>query len=202
MFQFRLPLVQGAIDAASSFAPDHSSSHDMAARMEQVLTITQDLNGAPYLLDIDFATPSQRQQAGFSPTCIIWPNAEDQLERLPRKTPDLHFPFAYKADQQFGAAFACHLQDINLHLINLLHLGRKIWITVPPAYAIYLDEKLQTSGLFPPPQFAQFVRHDAIYISCQQLEEWDIPYTLIDQRAQQMVITVPQPIIKAQSRAF
>lgn len=43
----------------------------------------------------------------------------------------LHPPFAYKADEWFGAAFVCRREDFNPCFIHLLHLSHKIWITVP-----------------------------------------------------------------------
>lgn len=150
------------------------------------------VNGAMYRPDIPIKTALQRKEAGLPPRTVIWPCQGDQLPHLPVKTPGLHWPFAYHSDAKFGALFTCHREDYDLYSINHLRIGRKIWITIPGRYAAALEKCLQETGIFQAPHCAQFVRHDSLFIPRRHLEIWKIPYHVIDQHANQIVITEPR----------
>ncbi|MCJ1270703.1 hypothetical protein MMC22_010600 [Lobaria immixta] len=65
---------------------------------------------------------------------MVWPNTGDQLAPLPKKKPGLHSPFAYMADERFGAVFNCYWEGYDLHSINFMHVSRKIWIVIPASH--------------------------------------------------------------------
>ena len=73
-----------------------SSASDLLTKMEKLWETSESLNNCRYLPDIDITTPKQRLKAGLLPTCMVWPNAGDQLAPLP-KTAGLYLPFAYVA---------------------------------------------------------------------------------------------------------
>lgn len=91
---------------------------------------------------------------------MVWPNDGDQLAPLPVKTLGLYSPTAYVAGEQFGAIFNCHREDYDLHSINFLYTGRKIWIVIPPSHCHVLEEKFKAMPVYRPYPCSQFMRHN------------------------------------------
>ena len=110
------------------------------------------------------------------------------LSLLHKSFSGLQSPFAYESAQGFGAAFACHLEDYNLHSVNYLHVGRKVWTIIAPKDKELLEQKLHASRLIKPETCAQAVRHASFYISYSILDQWGIDYTIIDQRVHEILI--------------
>ena len=159
--------------------------------MENLWTTSESLNNCRYLPDIDIKTLKQRSKARLPPNYLVWPNLGDQLVSLP-ETAGLHFPFAYVAGDEFGAIFNCHREDFDLHSINFLYTGRKSWIVISPSHCIALEEKFRATQDYFPSPCSQPIRHNQVSFTREQLEEWNIPYNVVDQQAGQFVITFPR----------
>ena len=81
----------------------------------------------------------------------------------------------------------------NLLLINYLWEGDKYWITVLLSHAAFLKQKLkEINKAFYIADYTQTLQHSATWYPVSILEEWEIPYTVIHQRAEEVVITFPQ----------
>ena len=142
------------------------------------------LNDCRYLLDIDVETPKQRSKAGLPSKSLVWPNTGDKLVNLP-EIAGLQTPFAYVAGDKFGAIFNCHRDDFDLHSINLLYTGRKIW-------TIISQEKFKNTAGYCSFPCSQVLRHNHVSFTQEQLKELNIPYHVVDQQAGQFVITFPK----------
>jgi hypothetical protein len=105
----------------------------------------------------------------------------------------IHSPYCYESDHKEGAPFLLHTEDFQLCSVNLLHQGRKIWICVFPDASNELEDKLRQvkPGGMSLLSCSQFIRHACIYISTTELDKWGIPYTIVDQRAGEIVVTLP-----------
>lgn len=135
---------QGLILPMLSSLIDDISVADLITRMEKLWETSKPLNHCRYLPDIHIQTPAQRAEAGLPPTCMVWPNQGDQLAFV-SKIPGPHSPLAYVAGDEFGAVFNCHREDFDLHSINFLHVGRKTWIVIPPAYCSILEAQFRAT---------------------------------------------------------
>lgn len=118
--------------------------------MEDLWQTSPSLNDCQYLPDIDVKPPKQRSKAELPSDALVWPNMGDQLVDLP-ETAVLQSPFAYVAGDKFGAIFNCHREDFDLHSINFLYTGRKIWIIVSPSDYMALEELYLPGRNFLPP---------------------------------------------------
>lgn len=97
-----------------------------------------------------------------------------------------------RSASQSGAISTCHIEDLYLQsIINYLHAGPKSWIVIAPKYASMLEQRNGSTGLLKPSQCAQCIRHASLYIRTTTLTAWNIPYTWIDQRQGEIVITDP-----------
>lgn len=86
---------------------------ELFSKMEQLWKTSPSLNNCRYLPDIGVIL----SKAGLPSHSLVWPNLNDQRINLP-KTPGLHSPFAYVAEDKFGAVFNCHREDFNLVNVN------------------------------------------------------------------------------------
>lgn len=102
------------------------SASDLMNQLDDLLAWSKTLEDARYLPNIPVKTVQERLDAGLPLCSRVWPNHGDRLEPLPKKTPGLHSPFAYVADERFRVVFNCHREDYDLHSIDFLHVGRKI----------------------------------------------------------------------------
>ena len=118
IFQVQLPFCTDTLRPIPESSSDAISALELLDQLEDLLASSKDLKRTRYLPDIPVKTLFQRQQAGLPVHSKVWPNKGDQLEPLPKKTPGLHSPFAYVADERFGAIFNCHREDYDLHSIN------------------------------------------------------------------------------------
>ena len=141
---------------------------------------------------MDARTEREREVFGIS-TSPIWPLEGDRLCETSVKIPGLHWPFFYEAFDPFGAPFAMHREIGDLLSINYLWEGDKYWVTVPSSHAITLEQKSkETNKAFYTADCTQTLQHSATWYPVSILEEWKIPYTIIHQRAGEVVITFPQ----------
>ena len=158
---------------------------------EYLLRKKQGLKGVFYRTDIPVQTPVERLTAGLPPRSAIWPLEGDMLRQTKQEIPGIHWPYGYESASEFGAMFALHNEDFNLHSVSHLHRGRKIWIMIPPASAEALEAKMRetdpTIG-----HCGQCIRHRSLFVPTTLLDEWDIPYTVVDQRAPEVVVTMPR----------
>ena len=193
IFEVQLPFCSDILNPVCSSSLDSVPATDLLDQLEDLLHTSKKLETACYLPDLPAKTLEQRQKAGLPQTSMVWPNSGDQLTLLPKKTPGLHSPFAYVADERFGAVFNCHRENYDLHSINFLHVGRKIWIIIPASHCAALETRFrQTKSYQRRFTCDQFLRHHQITFTRDQLEDWEIPYHVIDQRAGQFVITLPK----------
>lgn len=191
-FRVRLIPTTAVFRSSPSSLPNSSSAEQAAERLEKLLQSDQKLNGVYYRTDIPVCDSAERAAAGLPDTCIIWSCQGDQLPRTKYKIPGLHSPFCYESADKFGAIFACHLEDFYLHSLNHLHVGRKVWKVIPPAHTEVFERMLKSSDKSIATACAQFLRHASTYFQRSNLNQWGIPFTLIDQRAHEIVITLPK----------
>ena len=191
-FRVELTPTTAVFRSSPSSLPDSSSAEQAAERLEELLQSNQKLDGVYYRTDIPVCDSAERTAAGLPDNCIIWPCQGDQLPRTKYKIPGLHSPFCYESADKFGAIFACHVEDFYLHSLNHLHVGRKVWKVIPPAHTEGFERMLKSSDKSIATDCAQFLRHASTYFQRSNLSRWDIPFTLIDQRAHQIVITLPK----------
>ena len=191
---FRVELIPttAVFRSSPSYLPDSSSVEQAAERLEELLQSDQKLDGVYYRTDIPVFDSAERAAAGLPDTCIIWPRQGDRLPCTKYKIPGLHSPFCYESADKFGAIFACHLEDFYLYSLNHLHVGRKVWKVISPAHTEVFERMLKSSDKSIATDCAQFLRHASIYFQRGNLNKWDIPFTLIDQRAHEIVITFPK----------
>lgn len=94
--------------------------------------------------------------------------------------------------------FAIHCEDSNLQSILLLHRGApKIWIIVPPVYAEKFETTLKleletkaNSQIKNMTKCPAFLRHKRIFVTPKWLGKNDIPYQLITQTENTIVLTM------------
>ena len=159
----------------------------------QELLKDQTLGGAQYFPDVPINTPAMRAAAGLPPTSLIWPLAGDQLAQMEvtNQIPGIHSPLAYLAGTQFGSLFNLHVEDFDLFSLSHLHHGRKVWIVIPPAGRRHLEKIMGHSTLLDTPSCAQFIRHNNMFALPDWLDSWKIPYHVVDQQAEEIVVTFP-----------
>lgn len=174
-------------------APDPFPSHtvsELAAEFEQLLDAPTGLTKVSYRPDIPADDATDRQAVGLSETSLLTSCKGNRLPLKPR-VPGVHSPYAYQAAEAFGAPFACHIEDFHLHSLNLLHHGRKVWVIVRPEHRVKLDNAILSTNLLNRPRCEQFVRHASLYIPLGTLDKWGVSYTLIEQKAGEILITLP-----------
>ena len=168
------------------------SDKEALNRFESLLHDPYGFSEVHYCVDMDARTEREREVFGIS-TSPIWPLEGDRLCETSVKIPGLHWPFFYEAFDSFGAPFAMHREIGDLLSINYLWEGDKYWIAVPSSHAAFLEQKSkETNKAFYTADCTQTLQHSATWYPVSTLEEWEIPYTVIHQRAGEVVITFPQ----------
>jgi hypothetical protein len=112
------------------------------------------------------------------------------------RIPGVHTPFLYVSGSNYGAPFTMHVEDHYLYLLSYLYRGAsKFWIVVPPAAAGRLQAIMERyvplrkgarGG-----RCSQFMRHVSQWVSLGALKAWSIPYTLVEQRPGDLIVTAP-----------
>src|SRR2546423_4393815 len=163
---------------------------ELVQRFEELLNADGALEKAHYATDIDFHDDRTRAKFGVAPTSAVWPLEGDQLGRTRNCIPGLHWPYGYASDDEFGALFAVHREDYDLHSVNLLHMGEKVWIVIPPASLEEFEQHLRSSEAAKfSSSCSQFTRHAPVFVPMTVLDEWNIEYRTVHQRPNDVVIT-------------
>ena len=72
-------------------------------------------------------------------------------------------------------------------------MGRKIWLNNPATHCAALEARFKgTRGYQRRFRCDQVLRHHQVSFTRAQLEDWEIPYHIIDQCAGQFAITLPR----------
>ncbi|KAK3363990.1 JmjC domain, hydroxylase-domain-containing protein [Lasiosphaeria hispida] len=171
-------------------APCPLSAHEAVQMHERLLGTENGLDGVYYRTDVAAETPSQRTAAYLPQESIIWPLKGNKLDKTRCFIPGLHSPFAYESGAQFGASFSYHREDYGLYSISHLHKGRKLWNITPPSAVDLFAKKVKEAGNVPW-ECEQCVRHAGVFVPVSTLEEWDVPFTILDQRESEIIITFP-----------
>ena len=159
-------------------------------RFAKLLKDTARLKEVRYCVDLDAHLPELRARVGLPQTSSIWPLVGNRLDDTKDVVPGLHYPFAYKSHQTFGAPFACHIEDFHLISLNSLYWGRKVWIIVEPQDQTRLEDQLK-GDVHPVYQCTQKVRHSCVYIPQRKLKEWGIRYHVISQLPGETIVVLP-----------
>ncbi len=86
-----------------------------------------------------------------------------------------------------------HCKDRNLHFINYLYEGDKYWVTVSRSQAELLKQKFkEMNGSYYLLNCAQFLQQSATYFLTSILNEWNIFYKVVHQKAKEVIITYSQ----------
>jgi len=158
-------------------------------RFEQLLHEKPGLENVRYCFDIDVRTTTARESLGL-PNSPIWPLKGNRLSETKMRIPGIHWPYAYQADDVFGAPFVMHCEDGGLLSINYLHEGDKYWVAVPPEHANLLEEKFKgTNSPYHRSDCAQFLRHSATYFPTSTLDKWKISFKVVHQTRREAIIT-------------
>lgn len=139
-----------------------------------------------YRVDVPAWTPEQRRQAGVPERSPIYPLEGDKLDQTKAVIPGIHTPYVYESGPYFGASFQIHAEDFRLVSLNHLYKGRKIWITIPSTAFNIAEEALGRKG-----KCSQFMRHRAEFFFPQKLEKMGIPFRIVDQRAGETIVILP-----------
>lgn len=190
MFQTWQPPCSTSLDLSSPTIPTSMPLQEALIQLRELLK-DPTLGGAQYFPDVPIESPAMRAAAGLPPTSLIWPLAGDQLAQMTNQIPEIHTPLAYLAGNQFGSLFNLHVKDFDLYSLSHLHHGRKVWIVIPPAGRRDLEKIMAHLSLLNTPSCSQFIRHDNLFVLPDWLDFWRIPYHLVDQQAQEVVVTFP-----------
>lgn len=159
---------------------------------EELLRKKSGLKDVVYCTDIAVREPKDRESLGLF-TSPVWPLEGDRLRETRMRIPGIHWPYAYESYDSFGAPFAMHREDGDLHSINYLYEGDKYWVAVPRSQAELLEQKSkETNGSYYLSDCAQFLRQSATYFPTSILDEWNISYKVVHQKAGEVIITYPQ----------
>ena len=171
--------------------PCSLSALEAMKRHEMILKTENGLDGVYYRTDIPAETPQQRAATWLPEESMIWPLKGNMLSETKFSIPGLHWPYAYESGSEFGASFQDHVEHLGLYSISHLHAGRKLWRIVTPsaADAFVTNLKETNSEIFW--ECEQCVRHAGIFVPLSTLEEWGIPFTILDQKAGEIIITMP-----------
>uniref|UniRef100_A0A8H7TVK3 JmjC domain-containing protein n=1 Tax=Bionectria ochroleuca TaxID=29856 RepID=A0A8H7TVK3_BIOOC len=89
------------------------------------------------------------------------------------------------------------LEECNLYSVHLPYEGRRVWICVSSGARKKFEARVRKDIARTPGEDAktshcgQFVRHARLYFSRSLLEKWGIEYTIVDQKAGDVVVTFP-----------
>ncbi|KAK3326992.1 hypothetical protein B0T19DRAFT_460013 [Cercophora scortea] len=165
---------------------------DAVKRHESQLGSQDGMDGVYYRVDVPAETAQQRAAAGLPERSLIWPLKGNMLSRTKYSIPGLHTPFVYESGPKFGALFGDHEEHYRLFSISHLHTGQKLWKVVPPSAADAFAKKLKETDPEIIWDCEQCLRHAAMLVPPSILTEWGIPFTILDQRAPELVIVFPR----------
>ena len=171
---------------------DEMSDSMTISRFEQLIKTPNDLKDVRYRTDLNARTQQERDDLGL-PRSPIWPLKGDCLLKTKARVPGIHWPYAYEANDTFGALFTVHREDWDLLSVNYLHKGIKYWIVVSSEFTDLLERKVRESeSSIKLTGCAQFLRHYPTYILGPTLDKWGISYKVICQMAGEVIITFPR----------
>ena len=168
------------------------SIEEAVKRHESQLEDEDGMGGVYYRVDIPAETPQHRAAAGLPEKSAIWPLAGNMLSQTKCSIPGLHWPYMYESGPKFGALFGDHEEHNRLYSISHLKVGRKIWKIIPPAAVDTFVRKLKDTDQEIFWDCEQCVRHAGILVPPSTLTEWGIPFTILDQRAPELVVVFPR----------
>jgi hypothetical protein len=84
---------------------------------EELLREKSGLKDVVYCTNIYVRRPKDRESLGLS-TSPVWPLQGDRLPETRMRIPGIHWSYAYESYDSFGAPFAMHREDRDLHSIN------------------------------------------------------------------------------------
>ncbi|VUC29874.1 unnamed protein product [Clonostachys rosea] len=158
------------------------TAKELVSQQEERLR-TNSLKGIYYRTDISLGSPQIRESLGLPKESPIHPLKENKLDATKHSIDGLHSPYCYESDTTPGAPFLAHIEDFDLCSVNILYHGRKIWIS---------EFEARIRDVFPgASSCAQFMRHACLYVTTKLLDEWKIPFTIIDQQEGDIVVTLP-----------
>ncbi|KAK4689189.1 hypothetical protein P7C73_g911, partial [Tremellales sp. Uapishka_1] len=111
--------------------------------------------------------------------------------KLRTRLPGVNSPYLYFG--MWRAAFAWHVEDMDLFSINYIHFGApKFWYSIPQGQAEYFERII--AGYFPKDAEAcdQFLRHKSFTVSPQRLANDGIRVNMLIQEQNEFVITYPR----------
>jgi JmjC domain, hydroxylase len=153
------------------------------------------LENVYYYTDIDVRTEALRTRIGLPTKSQIWPLKGNRLVSTKTRIPGIHWPYAYQSGRAFGSPFTMHTEDYWLISVNFLYPGKsgKVWVVVAPEHVGYLEQKLKaTNASYYTANCSQFLRHFSTYIPLTVLEEWNIKYSLVYQKPNEVIVTFRQ----------
>jgi hypothetical protein len=108
----------------------------------------------------------------------------------------VHTLFLYVSGSHYGAPFTLHVEDHYLYSLSYLHRGAsKFWIVVLPAAAgrlqAFMERYAPLRKRAGGGRCSQFMRHVSQWVSLGALKAWSIPYTLVEQRMGDLIMTAP-----------
>ncbi|CAG9986420.1 unnamed protein product [Clonostachys byssicola] len=155
------------------------------------------LSGLRYRAGIPIRSEVEREGMGLPTTSPIHPLDGNRLAQTRRCIDGIHTPRCYETDILEGTPFVMSLEECNLYSLHLLYEGRRVWICVSPDAKEKFEERIRKEIAEMRGEDAktshcgQFVRHERLYFSRSLLEEWGIAYTIVDQKAGEVVVTLP-----------
>lgn len=98
---------------------------------------------------------------------------------------------------QPGAPFGFHIEDNNALSFSHLHIGQKVWICVGAAHAALAEAEFRGAidearvAASSAMECTQWVRHEGLFCAGAALSRRGVPVAYVDQRAGEVVVTLP-----------
>ena len=177
----------GQVQLEACLLDENTTTEELVDRFEKNIRQSGEMQGVRYCVDLEARTVDERKKMGLPDTSPIWPLQGNLLDKTRYCIPGIHWPFAYKAHSTFGAPFACHKEDGDTMSLNILYMGVKVWITIPPQHERLLEDHF-TSGKY---KCAQFIRHKSTFIPRSTLSGWGVSYRVTRQSANEIIVVYP-----------
>ncbi|CAH0023406.1 unnamed protein product [Clonostachys rhizophaga] len=155
------------------------------------------LSGLQYRVGVPLRSDNERRGMGLPPKSPIHPLDGSRLAQTPRCIDGIHNPRCYETDTAQGTPFVMSLEECNLHLVHYLYEGRRVWICISPGAREQFEARLRQEIARVRGEDAetlrcgQFARHARLYFNRSLLEDWGIEYTIVDQKAGEVVVLLP-----------
>ena len=144
-----------------------------------------------YRLDHDAETSEDRKKCRLPQTSLISPLFGNQLARTPSRIAGIHWPYGYESGSAVSAPFSIHGEDGELHSLQHLHSGQKIWACVPPSHERRCEELLMEDLGASTERCGQVARHTKAFPLRSWLKEHNIPVVFHRQRHNTILVTLP-----------